>query len=49
MTSAPNSRRPECDLKSEVIGAFSLEAVINTGSLELLLDHLERTHPEDPS
>jgi len=42
----PSHQRPQDDLKLEIINAFSLEAVINLGSLEALLDHLEHSNPE---
>lgn len=45
----PSYQRPRDDLKFEIVSAFSLEAVINLGSLEALLDHLEHTNPEAQS
>lgn len=39
----------QTDLKSEVLGTFSLEGVIGLGSLEMLLDHLEHSRSEDQS
>ncbi|MEM7058181.1 MAG: hypothetical protein AAF557_11370 [Pseudomonadota bacterium] len=44
--STRSEQLPQDDLKTDIVSAFSLGAVLNLGSLEALLDHFERTDPE---